>query len=99
MKRIIFLILFTVFVLYLSPLFAMRCGNDLVQPGDATYTVLKRCGKPTYEEHFDRVVIHRGIRNIENLDVWTYDFGPQDFVYTLRFEEGTLINIEAHLSR
>jgi len=46
MKR---LMIVFVCMLGASPLYAMRCGNDLVLKGDVDITVLERCGDPLYK--------------------------------------------------
>jgi hypothetical protein len=69
----------------------LRCGNDLVMLGDLATRVAHICGKPesvnTFEEK--HVVNHRIIL-VSQGEKWTYNFGAQDFLYSLTFVDGKL---------
>jgi len=70
-----------VFILSASPLYAMRCGNDLVLKGDVDVSVLDRCGDP---EH--RTVLKVPCTGIEDgctIMRWAYRKGKKhyDMVY------------------
>jgi hypothetical protein len=69
----------------------LRCGNDLVMLGDVAGRVTHICGKPenvnTFEEK--RIVSNRVVV-ISQGERWTYNFGPQDFLYVLTFVDGKL---------
>jgi hypothetical protein len=68
----------------------MRCGAQLVERGDNLYTVQSRCGAPTFTtQYFEfRSVLGRTVQVV--IDQWVYDFGPDQFVQTLTFEQGIL---------
>lgn len=86
---------------------ALRCNRQLVLEGDAKIQVLHKCGEPDYSEHR---VEYRSVRlrgsgfqqpglDIENqvpvnIDEWTYNFGPRQFMQRLIFENGRLVKIE-----
>ena len=81
---------------------ALRCGNKLVDLGDRKIEVLEKCGNPVFvETRQEEVVVYRSrlerqIRRISRFDIeeWTYNFGPQRFLYFLRFINGRLDRIE-----
>ena len=83
----------------ISEAFALRCGHDVVTTGDTKLEVLKKCGEPMLEErHYEE--FRKGVdTQIEKragsvVDEWTYNFGPHDFLYYLRFVNGLLVDIE-----
>jgi hypothetical protein len=78
---------------------ALRCGHDVVTSGDSKLEVLKKCGEPMLEErHFEEfrkgVDTHVEKRVGSVVDEWTYNFGPHDFLYFLKFANGILVDIE-----
>lgn len=55
-----------------EPLFALRCGHFLVEPGDYKEDVLESCGDP------DSVQVHYEKRAVINhADISKYNFHPQ----------------------
>jgi hypothetical protein len=72
---------------------ALRCGNLLVSEGDIRSEVFAKCGEPT-----DRTLYYEErktgrITTVIPIEVWIYNFGVQNFVYFLTFENGRLIDI------
>ncbi len=71
---------------------SMRCGSKLVQLGDTKIDVLASCGEPAMRDKIERSTTggrtKKGpVEGRSTVDEqWTYNFGPQDFVYTLTFE-------------
>ena len=63
-----------------APLLAtdMRCGTNLVGPGDTEYKVVSACGEPTFR---------RG-------NVWFYDRGSTFFVKEIHFMGGKVSRIK-----
>ena len=57
---------------------AMRCGTNLIEPGDSQYEVATKCGEPTFVEQ----------------NRWHYDWGPHTFIKILYFTDGQLQAIE-----
>ena len=57
---------------------AMRCGTNLIEPGDSQYEVAMKCGKPTFVEQ----------------NRWHYDWGSHTFIKILSFTNGQLQAIE-----
>lgn len=73
----------------------MRCGSKLVRVGDTKVDIRAKCGEPALRESIVRshsVKKSKSKRGsaVEDRsradDQWTYDLGPQDFIYTLTFE-------------
>ena len=64
---------------------AFQCKGGKVSIGDASSDVLTTCGEPT------------AVDNVKtgNIEEWTYNLGPSDRVYHLRFENGKLVKIES----
>jgi len=73
---------------------SLRCGNDLVSNGDAKIDVLAKCGTPMLQTGWDEWQLESdasGRRRVTTrVEEWTYNFGPNDFLYYLRFENGRL---------
>jgi hypothetical protein len=62
---------------------SFRCGTHVVQLGDSNIKVLTGCGPPTEKENLGG----------EPLEIWVYNRGSTDFMYRLKFREGSLIEI------
>ena len=95
MKSIVVAILLIISPLvFSSQAYTLRCGNKLVQIGDRKHKVLYICGEPTYSDYYDEVspVIPYLIQEI---DVWTYNFGSTKFMQELIFRNGRLHRINS----
>jgi len=88
MKR---LMIFIVFILSATPLYAMRCGNDLVLKGDIDISVLERCGDPLHKTVLK--VPCAGIEDGCKIIRWAYRKGKRhyDMVY---ISGGRVIKVE-----
>ena len=81
------------------PAWALRCGPGLVDIGDYSIQVLRKCGDPVERNHRVeyRLVLLRSfgldIEQVVPMEVeeWTYNFGPTRFMERLRFENGRLV--------
>jgi ABC-type oligopeptide transport system substrate-binding subunit len=61
---------FTICLLSSAPLFALRCGHSLVQPGDYKGYVYDICGEPDYvDSHYER----RGNANQANVNQFNFN--------------------------
>ena len=56
---------------------SMLCDNGTVNIGDYDVDVQNKCGQPSSRQ----------------MNVWVYNFGPSQPVYTLIFDEGKLVRI------
>jgi hypothetical protein len=57
---------------------SMMCDNGVVNIGDMEVDVQTKCGEP----------------NSQNMNVWVYNFGPSQPVYTVVFKEGKVERIQ-----
>jgi hypothetical protein len=71
------------------------CRNGIASKGDLIVEVLKKCGQPAqkYQREETRIVT-KGI-SIVTVDEWIFNFGPNEFMYSLRFENGRVARIES----
>ena len=88
----------------------LQCGHRLVSVGDSAAEVRDRCGVPDHVEHREegrdtyisqyydyeeeRYKAPRLTKGPIQVEIWTYDFGPNRFTRYLHFENGRLIRIE-----
>ena len=89
----------------------LRCENKLVQTGDSAYDVKSLCGPPDdVQQRTEKRRVRRAVQRecaqgpctividdeVEiQIELWTYDFGPQRFLQYLTFEEGKLVHVKS----
>jgi hypothetical protein len=82
----------------LSSADSLRCGDKLVSTGDRTSEVLSVCGEPFWRDTWDEVVTLKKYGETTTTssthEEWTYNFGPNEFVAFLHFEDGQLISVK-----
>jgi len=61
-----------------------RCNGEEVRLKDTTYSVMKKCGQPAYQE----VISAEGCEKVEK---WHYDCKGRRFIDELTFKAGVLI--------
>jgi hypothetical protein len=66
---------------------SFRCNSKLVQIGDSKLHVANSCGDPDGKDS------NRG--RWGDIDEWTYNRGPRDFIYVLTFKSNQLTAIDA----
>lgn len=73
---------------------SLRCGSRLILIGETKVDVAVKCGPPLYQQHVGEKIV-RTPYGYDKMVVeeWIYNFGPTDFVHTLRFEGGRLAEI------
>jgi hypothetical protein len=49
----------------------MQCRGGFISVGDSRFSVLEKCGEPTYQKDLG--------------NVWIYDYGPKEFVRYITF--------------
>jgi hypothetical protein len=64
-----------------------RCGTGLVRPGDTSFEVLKKCGRPTSQQQISGA-------NERFVEQWYYEPRPTEFTRILTFVGTRLVNIE-----
>ncbi|MFW6324218.1 MAG: DUF2845 domain-containing protein [Desulfovibrionales bacterium] len=72
---------------------AFRCGNELIRQGDTRLFVLKHCGEPA--DRLAYVVEKKRNHTVIKvfMEEWTYNLGPQEFLYILTFANGRVQDI------
>jgi len=71
-----------------------RCDSLALRVGDAKIDLLEKCGEPVLR---DSAVEDRwdGVRTVSvQVEIWTYDFGPQSFVQSAILENGKVVRVE-----
>jgi hypothetical protein len=75
----------------------LRCGASIIELGESDYTVMAKCGPPSARHNIG--TNYRGSQTrvpfaeSRNVEQWIYNRGTNDFIYTLIFEGGLLIEI------
>ncbi len=73
---------------------SLRCGSRLVVLGETKTDVAFKCGPPLHEQFVgEKIVRTRYGYDKMVVEEWVYNFGPTDFLHTLRFEGGRLAAI------
>ncbi|HZV82874.1 MAG TPA: DUF2845 domain-containing protein [Geobacteraceae bacterium] len=77
----------------------MRCRNGIVSINDTIPDVVKKCGSPAFQDRREETHSYgqRHSRSYETvtIDSWTYNFGPQEFMYEVTFQNGRVAKIES----
>ncbi len=79
---------------YSSPVFAVRCGTDIVKEGDLKYQIRKKCGEPISIEqtgYIDKKIKNDRIK-VANTEEWIYKLRRS--YYRLMFEGNTLVSLK-----
>ena len=69
---------------------SLRCGPHLAQVGEPQLEVLHQCGQPSAKESYPYYG-HSGYDG--TVEKWTYNRGPEDFIYDFTFMDGQLVDI------
>lgn len=77
----------------------MRCGGEIVRPGDTTRTVAKRCGEPISRDAAGLAPAapsaDDGARIVDvPIEQWVYDRGPGRFAAIVTLSGGRVASIE-----
>jgi hypothetical protein len=84
---------------------SIRCGSQLIIKGSSSSDLLEYCGKPTQIVHNGTThgllgntyqgsgVIGQATGDIE-VETWTYNFGPNQFMERVRIENGIVVRID-----
>ena len=108
MKKL-FILAFIILSINTTPVYALRCGSALVSTGERKMEVLSKCGDPSnIDRRTEYLIIGAGPPGLINtppvgqvgqvylpveVEEWTYNFGPHQFMQLLRFENGVLKEI------
>jgi hypothetical protein len=78
---------------------SLRCDRGIVSLNDTMPEVIGKCGPPVFQDRRDQLRSYgdRHGRSYENVtvDEWTYNFGPQEFMYLVTFNNGRVARIES----
>jgi hypothetical protein len=70
---------------------SLRCGTHLAQVGETQLKVLYQCGEPSAKASYPYYG-HSGVDG--TVEKWTYNRGPDDFIYDFTFMDGRLEDIK-----
>lgn len=89
-------LIFTIITLasFASAAETLNCKNDFVNVGDSKASVLLKCGEPLMKDSY--CVSNSDPNNTDciSVETWTYNPGSGQFLTTLKFSEGKIIEIE-----
>lgn len=74
---------------------SLRCQRGIVSLGDMMAEVVAKCGDPTFTTSRQESRGDRARFWTVTIDDWTYNFGPDQFMYNLVFENGRVIRIDS----
>lgn len=74
----------------------MRCHSGIVSLKDTMPDVIRKCGPPAFMDRREETsaVGRRGYATV-TVDDWIYNFGPQEFMYQVIFQNGRVARIES----
>jgi hypothetical protein len=77
----------------------LRCGNRLVHEGDRIDEVFRRCGEPAFRTFsIESVSVETApglfVTRQVQVETWTVNRGPREFVRYLTFRDGRLIRVD-----
>ena len=99
------ILIFLSSLFFLNAVFALRCGNSLVDIGDYKNDVYAKCGAPESIDTRTKVIgntFHFPFRTLDiqqyeevQVETWIYNFGSIRLQQYLRFENGVLVEIKS----
>jgi len=103
MKRVAYLLLTVLAFLSLPVSVAaqqtgtMSCRDGIVSINDTIPAVIKKCGPPSFQDRREETYSGGQRHGLEiiTVDDWTYNFGPQEFMYEVTFHNGRVAKIES----
>ena len=82
---------------------SFRCAGGIVAVGDSKLDLLGKCGRPTLQDgRLDEHAVSRvgtdgtvaGRKAYVTVETWSYDFGPEQFTYSVTLDGGRIVRIE-----
>ena len=71
-----------------------RCDSSALRVGDGKLDLLAKCGEPVFRDStLEKRANGEGWATVQ-VEVWTYDFGPQSFVNFATLENGKVVRVE-----
>jgi len=78
---------------------SLRCGEKIITEGTSQAEVAALCGQPALVQHlpsYDGVVGGTPVLAPDvEVEVWTYNFGPNKLMQRIRFENGVVARIDS----
>jgi hypothetical protein len=85
---------------------SLRCSDKIISTGSSRYEVAALCGDPQQIEHKTIYnTVSGGVPGQPNLaggssveiqvELWTYNFGPNKLMQRIRFEDGVVVHIQS----
>lgn len=79
---------------------AFYCGGALIERGDSMDRVVDHCGKPAWITEWQEEIIYEVDDVFERsrevtIEEWVYNFGPNNFMWVLRFARDTVETMES----
>lgn len=76
---------------------SMRCQKGVIDEGDTSAVVIRKCGPPADRQVIDPIVGSNGRVPYKSLPVERWVYGPSaGMVYYLRFLDGRLVEIRSN---
>jgi hypothetical protein len=78
----------------------MRCGSEIINEGNTTFEVIRKCGEPTNREIINPAADNNSSKvNNKAVPVENWVYGPDNGMYRyLRFVDGVLTKIKSQRS-
>lgn len=73
---------------------SMRCEGLVINTGDRSFDVLRKCGEPSYRDEWDEYLAYHHRAPSAHVEEWYYNFGPSRLVHVLGFRNGQLTRID-----
>jgi hypothetical protein len=91
------LIVLLLFTPALATAQSMRCGSKIIDEGTDQVKVAALCGQPTLVERRGPLFNGQPLDGVSDIqvEVWTYNFGPNKFMQRIRFENGVVVKIDS----
>jgi Protein of unknown function (DUF2845) len=76
---------------------SLRCGSKIIDEGTDQVKVAALCGQPTQIERRGPIFNGQAVDGVSDIqvEVWTYNFGPNKFMQRIRFENGVVVKIDS----
>lgn len=71
----------------------MRCDGGVINTGDRSFDVERKCGEPAFRDEWDEYLYNHGYP-VAHQEQWYYNFGPSRLVHVLSFRNGQLTRID-----
>ncbi|MEJ2755840.1 MAG: DUF2845 domain-containing protein, partial [Gammaproteobacteria bacterium] len=79
--------------------FALRCGTSLITAGDSKIAVRKKCGEPSWIDHWSTELRRNPDTDWEHSltrfhERWAYNRGPHRFISFVTFDGGMVVSVD-----